>query len=78
MQHIEETIISAPDRRGRRLSIVLLPNRHYGITCNGRMLSDHVWAASEREIEDCVRTLLRLTEANESRWRSIENPAHRN
>jgi hypothetical protein len=37
-----------------------------------------VWEASEREIEDCARTLLQLTEARESRMRAIEHPAYRN
>ena len=78
MQNIQETIISAPDRWGRRVSIVLLPNQQYGITCDGHMLSDHVWTASERELEDCVQTLLRLTEPSESRWRALEHPAYRN
>jgi hypothetical protein len=78
MQNFQETIISAPDRWGRRLSIVLLPDRTYGITLNGHMLSDQIWTASEREIEDCARTLLRLTEAHENRRRAIENPAYRN
>jgi hypothetical protein len=78
MTNLEQTIISAPDRWGRRMSIVLLPSGQYAIACNGRTLPDHVWEASEREIEDCARTLLQLTEARESRMRAIEHPAYRN
>jgi hypothetical protein len=78
MSNIEQTIISAPDRWGRQMSIVLLPSGQYAIACNGRTLPDCVWEASEREIEECARTLLQLTEASESRWRALENPAYSN
>jgi hypothetical protein len=75
MGNQEQTIITAADRWGRRMAIVLLDTGQYAISCNGHTLPDHVWAASEREIEECARTLLRLTE---STARRIDAIGHRN
>ena len=67
----EQTIISAADRWGRRMAIVLLASGQYAISCNGHMLPDCVWAASEREVEECARTLLRLTESTARRIEAV-------
>jgi hypothetical protein len=76
MDNQEQTIITAADRWGRRMAIVLLASGHYAISCDGRKLPNCVWAAGEREVEECARTLLRLTESTSARL--ADCAAHQN
>jgi hypothetical protein len=78
MDSIERTIVSASDRLGRRLALVMLSGGQYAIACNGHPLPHCVWEVSEYNVEACARKLLELTEGDEARRRAAYSATHHN
>jgi hypothetical protein len=62
MSILKQNIISAPDWRGRVVSLVLLNSGHYAIARHGQILPDLMWEIGDRGADRSVRAFLSMTE----------------